>query len=209
MERIYTSTKFLVQVIIFVVLIFGGTVSSYPQSVQRMADQSQAMSAETVNSGLCMAQNFIQAFNQLFQQFSTMLPKVFNMFTSMQLPQLPDLPSLSNLPNIPSIPTDISKFIETFETDATAFIQSLPSPTLNQLPGIIQTAPKDVELIDNDVIKTVDKIFMWNQQFQQKLCSFCWFISKETPLLEFQFINLLIALVINRTKCCCVLFWLK
>lgn len=171
MERISTSTKFLVQVIIFVVLIFGGMVSSYPQSVQRMADQSQAMSAETVNSGLCMAQNFIQAFNQLFQQFSTMLPKVFNMFTSMQLPQLPDLPSLSNLPNIPSIPTDISKFIETFETDATAFIQSLPSPTLNQLPGIIQTAPKDVELIDNDVIKTVDKIFMWNQQFQQKHCA--------------------------------------
>lgn len=89
----------------------------YPQ--QQEPERSQSM-VQTINSGLAMAQAFLQAITQLFNQFNAMMPKFINLFTNpMGMPQLPELSS--SLPSLPDLPAKLY----TIGNDFTTKIHSL------------------------------------------------------------------------------------
>lgn len=177
MARNLSIDKLFVPVIIVVCLINYGMAAPNPQ--QKEPERSQSM-VQALNSGLAMAQAFLQVISQLFNQFNTMMPKFINLFTNPGIPQLPDMPSLPDLPaKLHSIENDITTKLHsltdfytsinatpTDQTKTTPFatatehsVLSMPDFAswiprgMNIFPRAQSPLSKDVELISNDVIK--------------------------------------------------------
>lgn len=119
-----------------------------PQSAD--LSQAEAMTAQSVNSDLAFAQNFMQLLSQLFNNFNTLFPKFISLFTTPAPTALapPNLrPPGQAIPSLPEIAAAVPSMPN--------FNNWQPEKINNARKELTYLAmPRDVELIENDTIET-------------------------------------------------------
>lgn len=151
------KTVFVLNTILCYLLVCS-TAAPRPESVGQQNSiaiehtQSEAITAQSVSSELNFVQSFIQLLSQLYNNFNTLFPKFVNLFTTnapaalaptnLRPPGqgLPSLPEISAaVPSTPNFGAWQPEKINTVQRDHTN-----------------SAIPRDVELIGNDIIETMN-----------------------------------------------------
>lgn len=150
MKKILILNIILCHLLVVSVAVPSPPLGRQQQSIANDHSKAEAITAQSVNSDLAFAQNFMQLISQLFNNFNTLFPKFISLFTTTAPTALapPNLrPPGQGLPSLPEI---------------SAAMPSMPNFN-NWQPEKINSAPKDhthvaiprdVELIESADIET-------------------------------------------------------
>lgn len=154
MKQIFILNTFLCHLLVISMATSLPQFDRHQQQQKSIAfdlTQAEAITAQSVNSDLTFAQNFMQLLSQLFNNFNTLFPKFISLFTTttptalaptsnLRPPgqALPSLPEISAV--MPSIPNFNNWQAEKINNARKEFTHS--------------AIPRDVELIENVAIET-------------------------------------------------------
>lgn len=127
-----------------------------PQGNIQTVTLPAAITADSVNNGIAFSQSFMQLLNMFLTNFNTMIPKFVELFTAAAAPSAGVLNTGGqSIPSIPSLKTEVPMGIQ--------------PENFNGAPAGSSIMPRDVELLDNEIISAAYRVPVWIQSW---LCSF-------------------------------------
>lgn len=147
MKQIFILNTFLCHLLVYSIAAPHPQFHGPKESIAINRSQAEAITAQSVNSDLMFAQNFMQLLSQLFNNFNTLFPKFINLFTAPAALAPPNLrPPGQALPSLPEISAAVPSIPN--------FDNWQPEKINNARRDHTQSAiPRDVELIENDAIE--------------------------------------------------------
>lgn len=154
--KLFTLFVNLIVPVIYVsqlVFCVNGLPYPEPQGNIQMVTLPAAITADSVNNGIAFSQSFMQLLNMFMTNFNTMIPRFVELFTTAAAAAAPTAGVLNtggqSIPGIPSLKTEDPMGIqpENFNSEAAGS----------------STIPRDVELLDNEIISAAYKVPVWIQ----------------------------------------------
>lgn len=136
--------------ILILVNIILCVIAAPHQKQQSTNEPSQAITAQTVTTEMAFVQTFMQLLSQMFTQFNTIIPKFVNLFAA----NTPQVPAAPNLRPGQLLPASLPDFASAAANSIPNLSALQPEKISNESTNVRSPMPRDVELIENDVIET-------------------------------------------------------